>query len=315
MKVCFIGACGHWQQAYNLLKSRKDIIFSGFAPGSEHEPQRLPSGAEMPLYDDYKTMLDCVKPELAIVSPVFGLTGRVILDCAARKIDVFSEKPVAASITELTAVRDAVKASEIRFCAMHYLRFAPAFYNAAKMVREGAIGEVKLITAQKSYKFGQRPEWYRDRSLYAGTIPWVGIHAIDWISAFTGRRFLSVTAQSDRQSPEMTAICGFTLEGNLPAAANIDYYRPAGAPSHGDDRVRCVGEKGIIEVTDDRVSLLNADGAFSYSFTEAPDPLELFLEHKDVISPQEIFHITAAALCAREAADSGRQVNISEVGI
>ena len=150
MKVCFIGACGHSQQAYKYLATRQDVAFVGFAPGSHHE-EKVPGFAKnMPHFADFKVMLDDAQPDLAVVSPVFGLTAGVILECAKRKIHVFSEKPVATTLEDLERVEKAVRESGIWFCAMHYLRYDPAFYLGAKLVKSGAIGEVKLVTAQIS---------------------------------------------------------------------------------------------------------------------------------------------------------------------
>ncbi len=309
-KVCFIGACGHWKQAYNCLEKRQDVLLCGFAPGSAHEKRTESVTPDLPFFADYETMLDAEKPDLAIVSPVFGLTGQVILACAKRKIDVFAEKPIAATCEELESVRNAVLQSGIRFCAMHYLRYDPAFYHGAKMVHRGKIGKLKMITAQKSYKYGVRPDWYGDPSLYCGTIPWVGIHAIDWISDFSGQHFQTVTAQSVGKNPEMAALCQFTLDGGIIASANIDFYRPASAPNHGDDRIRCVGTEGVLEVCNGTIFLMNGEGMFEFHPDTAPELLTEFLDDGECISPEEIFHIAIVALAAKQSADFGRAVEI-----
>lgn len=310
MKVCFIGNCGHSYQAYRVLSKRSDVEFAGFAPGSAHEDKIASYAEGWPIFDSYIRMLDQVKPDLAVISPVFALTAQPILECAKRGIDVFSEKPVAASFEELERVEKAVKESGIRFCAMHYLRYNPAFYLGAQLVKSGEIGEVKMLTAQKSYRFGTRPGWYWDREVYGGTIPWVGIHAIDWIAHFSGKKFLSVTAQSYGGSPEMAALCQFEMEDGVIAAMNLDYYRPAQAPSHGDDRVRCAGTKGVLEVRDNKVLLINEKGNQVMEPEECPDLLEEFLACKDPIPMDEIFHLTRTAIAAREAADTGKKIMI-----
>ncbi|MBE6883481.1 MAG: Gfo/Idh/MocA family oxidoreductase [Ruminococcaceae bacterium] len=309
MRVCFIGNCGHSFQAYHTLKKLDYITFCGTAPGSPHENMSASFFPDVPFFQNYKEMLDTTSPHLAIVSPVFALTGSIILECADRGIDVFAEKPVASSLEELEQVEHAVKNAGIRFSSMHFLRFSPAIYLAGKLVREGAIGQPRLITAQKSYKFGTRPEWYKDRSLYGGTIPWVGIHAMDWISYFTQKHFLAVTALHSG-SPEMIALCQFELEDDITASINVDYLRPTTASSHDDDRIRCAGTRGVIEVINKRVTLINDDGTQEYTPTEAPDlTLEFLLGHEP-ISSEEIFHITRAAITARDAADCGKKLQI-----
>ena len=312
MKVCIIGVCGHSKQAYKYLKTRNDIEFCGIAPGSVYEVIPEAFRDNILYYDDYIEMLEKCRPDLAVVSPVFGLTGKVITDCALRGINVFAEKPIASSIEELERVRSAVDQSGIRFCAMYYLRYSPAFYHAAEMVRRGDIGDVKMITAQKSYKFGNRPKWYSDRNLYVGTVPWVGIHAVDWIYHFSGKHFLSVDTVSFGISPEMTAISVFEMEDGVMASANIDYYRPTGAPTHGDDRVRCVGSKGVIEVRDGKIIITNLSGERVISPNDAPELLCEFIEGREPISRDEIFYITKVSLLARDSADMKKTLKIEE---
>ena len=296
MKVCFIGACGHSRQAYQYLLKCQDVRLLGYAPGSNHET-KIPVWAEnLPYYESYTAMLDTLQPDMAVVSPVFGLTASVILECAKRKIHVFSEKPIATTLEDLEIVEKAVGESGIRFCAMHYLRYDPAFYQGAKLVRNGAIGQVKLITAQKSYKYGKRPDWYQDPVLYGGTIPWVGIHAIDWIYHFTGKRFLSVATQ---KAGEMAALCQFTLEDGILAAMNLDFYRPKGAATHGDDRIRCVGTEGVLEVCDSKITLITPEETRTILPDAAPELLEEFLAGSAIPS-EEIFYLTRVALTARD---------------
>ena len=311
MKAVLVGLCGHSMQAYDILKERADITVCGVAPGSVHEEMTKSFDPSIPFFASYTEMLDTVKPDLAVVSPVFGLTGEVIIECARRGIDVFSEKPVAGTLEELERVEQAVKKSGIRFCAMFYLRYDAAFWQGARMVAEGEIGEVRLLSAQKSYRFGKRPVWYADRDLFTGIIPWVGIHAIDWIYAFSGKRFLSVDAQS-YGTPEMASSCRFEMEDGVMAVMTLDYYRPEKAPSHGDDRIRCVGTKGVLEVRDGKILLMNESGNHTIEPDAAPELLTAFLDGERVISPDEIFYLTRVSLLARESADMKKTVLIGE---
>ncbi len=312
MKVCFIGACGHWKQAFLCLKGRQDVAFCGFAPGSPEENRTESIDPAIPYFPEYQTMLDTVKPDFAVVSPIFNLTGRIVIECANRGIDVFTEKPVAASYEELAQLEAVVKQKGICFCAMHYLRYTPAFYHGAELVRSGAIGNIKLVTAQKSYQYGTRPAWYQDPSCYGSTATWVGIHAMDWIYHFTGLPFTSVTAVSDGCTPERAMLCQFTLQGGAVASANLDYYRPATAATHGDDRIRCVGDKGVIEVCAGQITLINQEGSRILCPKEAPELLSEFLAGKDPLPLSEIIHITKAAIAAWESTAIGKTVMIGE---
>ncbi len=311
MKAVLIGLCGHSMQAYEVLKQRADVTVCGIAPGSAHEGMTESFDPSIPFFASYTEMLDLVKPELAVVSPVFGLTAPVVIECATRGIDVFSEKPVAGTLEELDRLEQALKTSGIRFCAMHYLRYDPAFWEGARLVAEGAVGEVRLLSAQKSYRFGKRPDWFADRELFTGLIPWVGIHAIDWIYAFSRKKFLSANAQCFG-TPEMASSCRFEMEDGVSAVMTLDYYRPATAPTHGDDRIRCVGTEGIVEVRGGKIYLMNGDGVRVIEPTTAPELLSSFLDGRDVISTEEILYLTRVALLARESADTKKTVLVGE---
>ena len=309
MKICVIGAVGHTAQAIREMREHPSAEFVGIAPADSHECIEVLSRHGIKVYEDYHAMLDECRPDLAIVSPVFGLTGKIIIECAQRGIDVFAEKPVAATVEELERVERAVKDSGIRFSAMHFLRYTPSFYRAREMVKVGAIGEVRLLNAQKSYRFGTRPAWYRERDLYVGTIPWVGIHAIDWIYYFSGKAFKSVSALHVG-SPEMTALCQFEMEDGVISSANIDYLRPKEAPTHGDDRIRVAGTKGVIEVFQDRFVLINEMGTQEFTDLTAPKLAYEFLMGNEDLSANEIFMITKTALLARDSADKHEKLLI-----
>lgn len=311
MKICIIGNSVHGMHAYEEMKRHPQAEFVGVAAGSADEYMPPVDGIEV--FPSYGEMLDKVSPDMAIVAPVTGYTGRIIIDCANRGISVLAEKPVAATIEELDEVERAVKGNGIRFCAMHFLRFMPNFYHAMLAVRAGAIGDVRLITVQKSYKYGIRPEWYKERSLYTGTIPWIGIHAIDWISAFSGKKFLSVSALHNG-NPEMTALCQFELEDGVLASVNIDYLRPESAATHGDDRLRAAGTRGIIEVYGDKYFVANGEGENEYTPHGAPELAYDFLDGKEPISAGEAFMLTRVALCARQSADTQKRIKLNFTG-
>ena len=64
---------------------------------------------------------------------------------------------------------------------MQTARYDPWFYTAKCLIDEGAIGDIRLLSARKSYRLGQRAPFFRERALHGGLIPWVAIHGIDFI--------------------------------------------------------------------------------------------------------------------------------------
>jgi len=327
VKAAIIGTSGHIDLALEVRDRMPQLTFVGVAPGSADEDARefyvdQLEASLIPFYDDYRRMLDRETPDLAVVAPFFFLQSRIAAECLERGIHVFVEKPMAVSLEQLERLRRAHAQGKAALCPMLSYRYHPAFHAAWRAIRDGLIGEPLLMSAQKSYKLGTRHPMYTHRATYGGTIPWVAIHAIDWIYWFSGGRLTEATAAhtqaGNRGHGEMESAgsCFYRLANGGSATVSFDYFRPGGAPTHGDDRVRVAGEKGIVEVVNGEAVLLAHDAAPRR--LEKEEPLSLFqefvrsIEEKTPlrISATEAFAITEIALRTREAADTRAPVSL-----
>lgn len=323
MKICIIGSSGHVNYVLEDLKKRPDIKIVGIAPGPKEEGvyglfEKLKSlGHPVEHFEDYTKMLDVIKPDIAVVACYNGNHGRVTMEVVNRDIHAFVEKPIATTMEELKELETLVKSKNIHLAGMFGIRYTPWFSTAQKLVEEGAIGTVRLINAQKSYKLGNRGINFKDSDLYGGTIPWVGSHAIDWVYWFANRKFKAVYAtqsslhNNDHNSLETSALCHFTMEGEISASVSIDYYRPSFAKTHDDDRIRVVGTKGVIEVREKKVYLINEDNDGTKEL-ETVSPEGIFTDFlkaievkvKPLVTTESSFYVTEACLKARLSAET-----------
>lgn len=322
MRVCIIGGSGHANFVFQGVDQDPSIQVVGIAVGSDGEDagkfmQAAQKRGQQPqYYEDYRKMLDEQKPDIVAVNCHFGDHGKVNFEVLSRKMHLFAEKPLATTLEELTILKQEYDRAGVEVAAMFGLRYNPAFYTAWHAVQEGSIGEVRLITAQKSYRLGSRPEFFKHRQSYGGTIPWVGSHAIDWVYWFSSQEFVSVMAHHSTManrglgSMEMTGLCHFKLTNEVFASVNIDYLRPGTAETHGDDRVRVAGTKGVIEVLQNKVYLINENqqGTQELPLMQSSGIFVDFVnqvrkEGKCLVSAKDSFVVTEACLRAREAAD------------
>ncbi len=327
MKVVVIGCSGHYYSFIEALESGLEAEFAGFAKGVDDEVcQGFISAFKekygFRVYENYLEMLDEVKPDIAIVNSHFNLNSRITLDAFERGVSCYTEKPVATTLEDLQLLKKGYERSGVHFSAMLEMRYTPAFRAACQAIKSGKVGDVLMITAQKSYKLGQRREFFKKRETFGGTIPWVGIHAIDWIRWLSGREFKSVDARHSTMfnnghgDLETAAICFFELEGGGFASVNMDYLRPASAKTHGDDRVRVVGSKGIVEVMHGKAVIIDQDGERDLELSETVNPFVDFLHQveskgKCLVSAEDAFKATEAGLYARQSADEGKRLYFS----
>ncbi len=325
--IGIIGATGHTGYVLDGVRGRSDLKIVGVSPGSDGETvetllQRVREACpEVRQYGEHEDLLDDAEPDIVAVAPYFGDIASIAKEVLSRDIHAFVEKPLATRLDDLETLRSTYEASEGRLAAMLGIRYNPAFRTAATRVHEGAIGEVRLVNARKSYKLGRRGEPYLERETYGGTIPWVGIHAIDWINWVADDPFRAVTAHHttaanrDHGSLETTAVLQFELGNDVLASASVDYLRPETAPTHGDDFLRVVGTEGVIRADRHGTYLIDdaAGGQRELPLGSSQHPFEDFVDAMDgtsdpLVTADASFEATRAALLARQAADEQRRI-------
>ena len=327
LRIAIIGGAGHIDYVPSGIDELGDARLCAVARGSasddlEHIRRAARAAPGVPSYDDYREMLDRERPDLVVVLPEFHLHAEITADALRRGIPVLSEKPLALTLESLAQVREEQRASGAPLGMLLPFRYAPAFYTARRLVREGAIGEPTVGYAQKSYKRGVRPDFYRRRETFGGIIPWVGIHAIDWFQWVSGRAYRAVTASHSKlhfpDYPEMedAATCLFELDNGGTAVMSFDFLRPAAAPTHGDDRLRLVGDNGAIDVHGaERIEFIAADRVTPVTAEKPPFGMVADFalsvadgKHVCAIGTEDAIRITEIALRTRDAADSRSRI-------
>ena len=331
LKIVIIGGSGHYEYVLPTAK-KHGFDISALAAGSDGEDISRAVcdvwniGCEPKIYDDWRAMIDAEKPDVAVINSYMGYNAEMCAYALERGVNVFCEKPVATTLFDLMRLRsvyaEANKEKKTVFCGMFGISYTPHFEAARRYIETGALGDIRLVNAQKSYRLGKREAFYSSREMLGGMIPWVAIHGIDWIYSLGGFKFKSVTAAHSRVANgnngdlEVTAIALFEGENGAVASVSADYLRPKDAPTHDDDRIRVVGTRGILEVRGGRVYLIS-DGGERMIENVSPErelfeefALEISGEGTCRVSAEETLDVTEIALIARQSADEGRKIGI-----
>jgi len=322
IRVGMIGNVGHVSTVLGALPALKNVSLAACS-NKTNKNLKLPAGVR--IYDEYPEMLDSEKLDVVGVCLPYSLNAGASIAAAERGCHIITEKPVATTLGDLARLLDTVAANRVRLTAMLSMRMEPVFQAVHRAIGEGKIGEPILATGQKSYKFGKsRPDFYKVEETYGGTIPWVGIHALDYIHFTTRLDFTDVFAyQGNRDHPDYPGFQDFAgvilrLSNGGAAMINIDYLRPETSPTHGDDRLRVIGSEGVIEIKDlaSRVELI----------TQENDPVDLELpegrsffadfiaelrgQGTHILTPEEPFEMTRVALLAHQAAKNREVISL-----
>ncbi len=329
MKLAMIGSYGHVDAVLKSAGMEK-VEFAAAARWGEDDPmgylKKFPSvPKDLPIFDDYRKMLDEVRPDVVGVFMPLYRNGEASLAAVQAGAHVIGEKPLATELEDLDKLRDAIASAGVQANAVMAMRCQPAFQAARTIVQDGRIGEPVLAFGQKSYPFNKRDEFYIRRETYGGSIPWQAIHAIDFVSYCTGKDYARVMAMHSNvghpSRPGMEDNGGILFEfaGGGHAVISFDFFRPWGQQGRkwGDDRLRIVGTEAVVEVIDEgqAVRLMTADAVEDVPLPAKRDLFAEFLAAIDgtgegLITTAESLRVTEVAIKARQAADTGQAVTL-----
>lgn len=322
MRLAFIGGFGHHylRGALNdpAAQIERPVAVAPSGPEDNRAEELAHRLGDVRFYPDPRKLFDEFKPQLVSVGATFGRNGDFAADALERDLPVVSDKPIASTWQQFERLEKLTRERKDRILLTEFdFRSRAEFRAAREIIRTGQIGTPVLATAQKSYRFGKRPAWYADRTLYAGTMLWVASHAIDAIWFSTGKPLIAVTGRqgnvtkADFGTMEDYCTALFELEGGGAGIAHADYFRPDKTKTHGDDRLRVAGSEGVVEVRDRKCVLLDKEGV-EQDVTDlvATQPIHVELlaaargESQDLYSTAASMEIAAALLHARDAADN-----------
>ncbi|MDA0840447.1 MAG: Gfo/Idh/MocA family oxidoreductase [Planctomycetota bacterium] len=334
LKVVTIGAWGHLGTPIQAMNSMDNVKLVALAKAhAEEDPSFLRKHAsaadDSQIFDDHRAMLSAIKPDVAIISTRLDLLTDCILDALNAGVHVIAEKPLVPNRKRFEELKAAINANDV-FCisTMSNNCGQPTLQAIRALVDDGTIGKVVMVNARKSYPWNDERAW-RFTKANGGIMGWVGVHAMSFIMAATGESFTSAVAMESNQiNPDEWSDCPdhagvvLGLTGGGHATISMDYFRPKGASSHGDDWIRLVGTKAVAEASISRNTLQVTTAESDHVNVALPEwtPVfenffnELLAEKRGPVGKklqEDILTMTETCLCAQEAADSGKVVRVS----
>ena len=326
VRVGLIGLDGHTAEAVRVAAKYPQVRITAYAAETERDRTRskgVKALAKAKVYDDYRAMLDVEQLDAVCICDQNWRRAESVTECLERKIPTAAEKPMGISIAEMEGVEETAKRTGTPLTMLLPMRFDPAFTAMREAVRSGVIGEPIQLSGQKSYQLGERPEWMKERETFGGTIPYIACHTVDLLRFISGRDMIRTSAFHghvsfpETREMENTAAISYQLDNGGTATVRLDYLRPKAAGGHGDDRIRIAGEKGVIEYRAGKIHLMTDDKA-PHELPPSADRVDLFADFLSAVhtggtpllTQQDLFRVTRIVLRSREAADSGRVLDI-----
>jgi predicted dehydrogenase len=329
MKLGLIGLKGHQGVVLSGMKQLGGWEVVGVAESDAKEAERFkkrePQAKNAIIFEDWRRLLDHTQMDVCLVCDENSARAEQLIALAKLGVHVVTEKPLTTTLPDLKRVREAWAKAPGRLTMLLTMRHEPKYPTARRLIREGVIGEPLQASAQKSYRLESRKDWFRKREILGGTIPYIGIHAMDLIRWVGGQDFTHVAAVHGAQGKrdvmgetESHASVLARLANGGSATARLDYLRPSTTDTHGDDRLRIAGTEGVIEMRQDnpKVMLVTAkQKPYEVEPEKVPNLFVAFWKavqegKPSPIPAEDCFSITEVVLKARDAADQGKVVEI-----
>lgn len=206
------------------------------------------------LHSDYRAMLEQERLDLVLITLPDHLHRDASVLAAARKCHLLIEKPLATSMKDAVAIRDAVRDSGVKALVAFENRWSPVFLAAKDAIDAGELGEIEQVsgclndsiavpTQMLSWAARTSPAWF----LFPHSVDvalWLAGKSIDSVFARGRKRVLAAAGIDTYDS--ITAMLAFR-DGTTGTLTSSWIY-PESLPLVYDFRFDIVGSAGAIAI-------------------------------------------------------------------
>jgi len=231
-------------------------------------------------YDDAQKLIDDPNVDAVYVATPPSTHQRYALASIAARKPVYIEKPMAMNASECAQIVRAGEAANVPVFVAYYRRRLPRFLKVQELLREGAIGAVRLVNVlvhaphEARYRDPNNLPWHvRPEISGGGLFVDIGCHTLDMLDFLLGP-ITSVRGHVSNQlhayPAEDTVVMAFAFGNGVlgTAAWNFGSYA-------NEDRVELIGDAGRITFAtfgDTPVRIENGAGSREYIL---PNPLHI----------------------------------------
>ena len=234
-----------------LLETKQDICaLCDVDPTHAAEIIEKHALGEIPVYTDYREMLDAEHPDSVHICTPHYLHAPMCIEALKRNIHVLCEKPLSINEEQLAAVLEAAKASRAQLGVCHQNRYEPNILRLRELVMEhgvrGACGLVVWYRGEEYYRSGEwRGKWDTEGG---GVMINQALHTLDLLQWICGTP-VSVTAHINTDAlpdvieVEDTAVARFeTADGKI-----LNFFATVGAGTSFPARLQVkLGNKSVV---------------------------------------------------------------------
>lgn len=197
------------------------------------------------------------KPDAVVIAAENSRHRALVERAAAAGVHVLCEKPLATTVDDAIAMREACEKAGVTLMVAYPVRFAPSVRDAITELRSGRLGRILGVTGINNGKLPQDRAWFTDPELAGGgaLVDHV-VHCADLLDELLGERAQSVRAVSNsilHAQRELAVETGGLVTIQYPSGvvATIDcsWSWPMSSATWGGLTLQIMAERGTVTVS------------------------------------------------------------------
>lgn len=214
---------------------------------AEHVPDATAYASAETLCEDG----DC--DAVAVLTPTH--THQEMVELAAdHGLDVICEKPLARTLQEAYAIRDAVEEAGITFLTAHVVRFFPEYAAAKTRVDDGAIGDPGIARTRRAFGYEGARGWFDDQEKSGGVLLDLAIHDFDYLRWAVGEVEHVFTRHSEWSKDARSEVSLTLLRFENGAVGHVEGWWIEVPSVPFTAAFELAGDEGLIEYDNDDVA-------------------------------------------------------------
>ncbi len=193
---------------------------------------------------DWRTALDHSHLDAVVVTLPTPLHAEVAMAAIARRLALYLEKPLASTVEQATAIRAAWRAAPLTMAVGFNARFHPLLMQLRQHVRDGHIGEPRLLRSTFTVAARYDGSWRHHATDGGGVLHDLASHHVDLARYLLDRSLVRVNATRATPDGGGESVCA---TGEIEGGVLFSATWASGAID--DDVVEMVGTRGAVRLS------------------------------------------------------------------
>jgi len=242
VRVAVIGAGKQGARHVATFQRLEQARLIAVADPSEDTRQAAITGISVREFDDWRSLLDELAPQLDAVSVASPSDSHYEVASSALEagLDVLVEKPIATSVQDALALGELAQTLGRKLMVGHIERFNPAVAKLRTLVGEGRLGTIYRVHGTR---IGPSPM----RELNSGVALDLATHDLDAMEFVLGRRLTSVFADGGSFNHglyEDLLTCLIRFDGEVRGLLDVNWLTP-----EKQRELTVIGEAGMLRAS------------------------------------------------------------------